>query len=215
MLVSDIMTRSPLTVFADTSLTDAQMLMRREHVHRLPVVDHKGHVCGIVSEKDLLNVSPSKATTLDVYEIVGLLAKIKVDAAMTKEVKTVVETALIEDAARMLVDFDIGGLPVVDKSGLLVGIVTESDLFRLFIDMFGVRRRGIRMSFLLPEQPGELAAIGTGVAKAGGNIIAFSTKPGVDPTNTWCVMKIEGLDLATATECVKPFAVKILDVRES
>jgi acetoin utilization protein AcuB len=214
MFVSDFMTRNPVTVEPDTPVTEAQVLLRRERIHRLPVVDKSGKLIGIVSEKDLLNVSPSVATTLDMYEMTSLLAKLKVEKAMTKKVISVHEDCLVEDAARLLSDNDIGGLPVVRRDNTLIGIITESDLFRLFIDLFGSRRKGLRMSLLVPQKQGELAALTAVIAGAGGNIIAVGTSPGTDPTNVTCMIKLEGIPREKAVQLAQPLVLEVRDVRE-
>lgn len=214
MFVSDLMTRNPVMVEPDTPVTEAQVLMRREKIHRLPVVDKGGKLVGLVSDKDLLNVSPSVATTLDMYEMTSLLAKLKVDKVMTRKVISVHEDCLVEDAARLLSDNDIGGLPVVRKDNVLIGIITESDLFRLFIDLFGSRRKGLRMSLLVPQKQGELAALTSAIAAAGANIIAVGTAPGNDPTNVACMIKLEGISREKAIQLATPLVLEVRDVRE-
>jgi acetoin utilization protein AcuB len=214
MFVSDLMTRNPVTIEPDTPVIEAQVLLRRERIHRLPVVDKAGKLIGIISEKDLLNVSPSVATTLDMYEMTSLLAKLKVDKAMTKKVISVHEDCLVEDAARLMSDNDIGGLPVVRRDNTLIGIITESDLFRLFIDLFGSRRKGLRMSLLVPQKQGELAALTAAIAGAGGNIIAVGTAPGTDPTNVTCMIKLEGIPREKAIQLALPLVLEVRDVRE-
>lgn len=214
MFVSDLMTRNPVMVEPDTPVTEAQVLMRRERVHRLPVVDKAGKLVGLVSDKDLLNVSPSVATTLDMYEMTSLLAKLKVDKVMTRKVISVHEDCLVEDAARLLSDNDIGGLPVVRKDNVLIGIITESDLFRLFIDLFGSRRKGLRMSLLVPQKQGELAALTSAIAAAGANIIAVGTAPGTDPTNVACMIKLEGISREKAIQLTTPLVLEVRDIRE-
>lgn len=214
MQVSDIMSRNPITIYPETPVTEAQIIMKREKIHRLPVVDRQARMLGIVSEKDLLSVSPSAASTLDMYEMTALLAKIQVQSAMTKRVISVHEDTLVEDAARLLADNDIGGLPVVNRENVVIGMVTESDLFRLFIDMFGSRKKGLRLSFLVPQKKGELAEIASAIAGAGGNIMAFGTSPGTDPTNIHCIMKLEGLGRKEAIDILSPIVEAVLDARE-
>jgi acetoin utilization protein AcuB len=214
MFVSNLMTRNPVMVQPDTPVTEAQVLMRREHVHRLPVVDKDGKLTGIISEKDLLNVSPSVATTLDMYEMTNLLSKIKVEKVMTRKVLSVFEDTLVEEAARLMADHDIGGLPVVRKDNTVIAIITESDLFRLFIDLFGSRRKGLRMTLLIPQKQGELAALAGAIAAQGGNIMAIGTAPGKDPTNVTCMIKLDGVSRETAIELAKPLVIEIQDIRE-
>lgn len=216
MLVHKIMSDNLYTVHADTPVTDAQDLMRREHLHHLPVVnDHKKTLVGIVSEKDLLYASPSPASTLDVYEMTRLLSKLVVSKVMTKTVLTAHPKDLVEDAARKMVDNDIGCLPVVDDDGLPVGIVTESDMFRLFIDLFGTREKGLRATLRIPEEPGELAKLGSDVADHGGNIISIGTWPGDKPTNAVCIIKVSGMDKDSFISSVEKHIQEVIDIRET
>src|SRR5512140_2328631 len=140
MLIRDRMTRNPVLCAADLSVTDAFDLMKKSHIRRIPVVDKNGKLAGIVSDKDLLRVSPSPATTLSAFEIPYLLSKVKVSDVMTKKVITVAEDTPVEEAARIMVDNKIGGLPVVNETGVVVGIITETDIFKTFLELIGARR---------------------------------------------------------------------------
>lgn len=212
MTVSRMMTHNPYTVDWNTPVTDAQALMRREKFHRLPVLSKHKKLIGIISEKDLLYAAPSPATSLNVYEMSDLLNRLTVSEVMTEDVITIDESTLIEDAARIMVDNNIGGLPVM-RGETLVGIITESDLFRLFIELFGTRRSGLRLSLLVPEKRGEIAAIGTAIADSGGNIISLGTFPGEDPTNHTVIMKVEDIDQARIEAILQPLQVQVLDIR--
>lgn len=214
MFVATTMTHNPVTVYPETSLAEARSLMQREKIHRLPVVDHHGRLCGIVSEKDILGVMPSPASTLDRYEISNLLDGLKIEGIMKREVVTVTEDTPVEEAARLMADHDIGGLPVLRDQKTLVGIITESDLFRLFVDMFGARKPGLRLTLQLPQKEGELAAISTAIAGKGGNIIAIGSAPGSDPTNITCVVKVEGVSADTLKTALGPLVIRIVDIRE-
>ena len=214
MTIQSVMTANPFTVLPSDPVTDAQTMMRREKIHRLPVLDSSNKLVGIVSEKDLLYATPSPATTLNVYEMSNLLSKLKVDSVMTKEVITVHSDTLVEDAARLLVDNNIGGLPVVDN-GKLVGIVTESDLFRLLIDLFGTRKKGVRATLRVPERPGELADTMKAISDAGGNVISLGTFSGSDVTNAVMIVKVEGVAKDHLLEVLEPLVVEVMDVREA
>jgi acetoin utilization protein AcuB len=126
MFVGERMSRHPVTITPDTSLHDALQIMRDEKVRRLPVLDKKGKLVGIVLEKDLLYASPSPATSLSVYELNYLVAKIKVADIMAPEVITTEEGCPLEEAARIMADNQIGGLPVM-RGDQLVGMITESE----------------------------------------------------------------------------------------
>jgi len=212
MTVRSVMTTNPYTVEKNTPVTDAQTIMQREKIHRLPVLQGQTLV-GIVSEKDLLYATPSPATTLNVYEMNNLLSKLKVESVMTKTVLTVEPSTLVEDAARKLVDNDIGGLPVVENKKL-VGIVTESDLFRLLIDLFGTRKPGVRATLRVPERPGELADTTRAIADAGGNVISMGTFSGNDMSNAVMTLKVEGVGKDQLLSILEPLVVEIMDVRE-
>lgn len=213
MTVHSVMTRNPITIRDDENVIDAQGIMKDHKIHRLPVVDHKKALVGIVSEKDLLYASPSPATTLSVYELSGLLAKLTVAKVMSRKVMTVSPSTLVEDAARMLVDNNIGGLPVLED-GKLVGIVTESDLFRLLIDLFGTRRKGVRATLRVPERPGEIADMAKAVTDAGADIVSLGTFPGNDATNAVLILKVADIAKDRLIAILDPLVVEVMDVRE-
>jgi acetoin utilization protein AcuB len=130
-VVREWMTTSPVTITPKTSLSEAHRLMKQKKVRRLPVVDN-GRLVGIVALSDVLEAEPSGATTLSIYELNYLLAELKVDKIMKHNVITVVPTTTIREAARIMLENKIGGLPVTEN-GNLVGIITESDIFRMIV----------------------------------------------------------------------------------
>jgi acetoin utilization protein AcuB len=213
MLVYERMSKNPYTIQADTPVEEALKRMREEHVRRFPVLDKSGQLVGIVAEKDLLYASPSPATSLSIYEMHYLLSKLTVGEVMIKNVITVVEDTPVEDAARIMTDHKIGSLPVV-REGQLVGIITETDLFKLFLELLGARKKGVRITMLVPDVKGELAKITAAIAQQGGNIIALGTFLGEDPTNQLVTVKVNGVLKDTLVATLKPVVVEILDVRE-
>ncbi len=215
MTVSRVMTENPFTVEPSTPVTDAQALLRREKIHRLPVLTKQGKLVGIISEKDLLYASPSPASTLNVYEMTQLLAKLKVESVMSRELVVAHTDETLEDAARKMSDNNIGGLPVLDGRGVLVGIITESDIFRVFIDLFGGRTSGIRATFRIPERHGEIAELSKEISDAGGNIISFGTLPGSSYDNAVCVIKVDGLPKEDFIKAVETSILEVIDIRES
>jgi acetoin utilization protein AcuB len=134
MNVGEHMSRPTIVVSPTTPVTAAMKLLRERRVRRLPVVDD-GALVGIVSERDLLRAMPSPATTLSVWEIPELLERLLVKDVMTRDVIAVRPTTPIQEAAQLLIDRRIGGLPVVED-GHVVGIITETDIFRVFCSMF-------------------------------------------------------------------------------
>jgi acetoin utilization protein AcuB len=214
MLVNERMTHNPITVREDTSLYDALKIMRDNKVRRLPVLSKEGRLVGIVSEKDLLYASPSPATSLSVWEINYLTSKITVDDLMTREVITVCEDCPMEEAARIMVDNKIGGLPVM-RADQLVGIVTETDLFRIFLELLGAREQGTRFTLLVPEKTGMLASIAQRIAELGGNIVALGTFLGEDPSNRLLTLKVQDVDKNRLWPKLEELGIKLVDVRET
>lgn len=212
MLVGERMSKPVLTVTPDLPVQEALAQMRKEHIRRFPVVDSKGKLIGIVSESDLLNASPSEATTLSVWEVNYLLSKITVDRVMTKEVITVNEDTPLEEAARIMADKQIGALPVM-KGEKLVGIITETNLFRIFLELLGARSKGVRVSFLVKDVPGKFAEIASAIRDGGGNIVAFVTAAGDAPGYGQVTMKVQGMDLEKVHKTIWPFVEKVIDIR--
>jgi acetoin utilization protein AcuB len=206
------MSKNPITITEDTPINRALKSMRDEKVRRLPVLNKKGELVGIVSEKDLLYASPSPATSLSIHEIHYLVSKITVDEVMTRDVFTVSEYTPLEEAARIMADNKIGGLPVV-RDGRLVGIITESDLFKIFTEILGARDMGVRLSMLVPEQPGILADMTRAIADMGGNIISLGTFLGEDPTNRLITVKVAGVAEDKLVAEMKALALEIEDAR--
>ena len=211
MLVGERMTHPVVFVSPEMSIQDALQLMRRENIRRTPVVEG-GKLVGIVSDKDLLNASPSDATSLSVWELNYLLSKITIREVMTGAVITVTEDTPIEEAARIMSDNKIGGLPVV-RDGSVVGIITETDLFHLLLELTGAREFGVRATFLLQDKPGELANVTNAIAESGGNVIAIGTFSGDDQSTREIMMKVSGVDDKTIKAILEKFAAKVKDIR--
>lgn len=207
------MTKRPITTHPDTPIDDALKLMRESKVRRLPVLDKKGKLVGIVTEKDLLYVSPSPATSLSVYELHYLISKIKVQDVMAKGVITVTEYTPLEEAARIMADNKIGSLPVM-RDDKLVGIITETDVFKIFLELFGAREKGIRLTMLVPEQAGILATITREIAEMGGNVVSLGTFLGEDPTNRLITAKVTEVGKDELVSAMEAMGMEVVDVRE-
>jgi acetoin utilization protein AcuB len=144
MKIKDVMTRSPVTADSETLVVDAQRIMKENNIRRLPIVD-KGKLVGIVTKHDLLEASPSPATSLSVFELNYLLSKMKVKEIMKKNPVTLDPDTPFEEALRIGQDKKIGSFPVMDK-GKLVGIITESDTVRFLTRALGLREEGSRVT---------------------------------------------------------------------
>ncbi len=212
MLVGERMSHPVITIQPDMPIQEALSMMKRENVRRFPVVDKRGHMIGFVCEKDLLNASPSDATSLSVWEVSYLLSKITIQKVMTRDVVTTTEDTPLEEAARVMADHKIGSLPVV-RGAEVVGMITETDLFKIFLELLGAREPGVRLSVLVRNAPGELAKITKTVFEAGGNIMALGTFLGESSENREIVLKVDGVDSGALQAAIKPLVEKIVDIR--
>ena len=153
MLIKDWMTREPITINDDTSMIKAIHIMKQQRFRRLPVL-HQGRLVGVITDRDLKEASPSKATTLDVHELYYLLGELQVKEIMTRNPVTVDMNDTVEHAAQVMLEQTISGMPVLDAHGELVGIITQSDIFRAFMHITGVRQGGVQFALRLEDTPG-------------------------------------------------------------
>ncbi len=147
------MTREPITINDDTSMIKAIHIMKQQRFRRLPVL-HQGRLVGVITDRDLKEASPSKATTLDVHELYYLLGELQVKEIMTRNPVTVDMNDTVEHAAQVMLEQTISGMPVLDAHGELVGIITQSDIFRAFMHITGVRQGGVQFALRLEDKPG-------------------------------------------------------------
>jgi len=206
------MKRNPVFIHPELSLTEARSLMDKEKITHLPVLNKNNAIVGLITKVDLLKAAPSAATTLDMYELSYLLSKLNVEKVMVKDVITVQENEVIEEAARIMADRNIGCLPVMNGS-LLVGIITDTDIFHFFINAFGARHQGVRITINFIEKVGQLATFARAIAEKGGNIVAFVSAEGDDIAHRRGTYKITGISLAEVEKIVKDLQVA-LDVAE-
>ena len=151
MLIKDWMAQNPVTITEDTSMIKAIHIMKERRFRRLPVVA-QGKLVGMVTDRDLKEASPSKATTLDVHELYYLLAELQVQEIMSRNPVSVSQDDTVERAAQIMLEHTISGLPVVDATGKVVGIITQSDVFRAFMHITGMLQGGVQFA-LAPGRP--------------------------------------------------------------
>jgi acetoin utilization protein AcuB len=177
MKVKHWMTKDPLTVSPDTLAVEAQKIMKENKIRRLPVVD-KGKLVGMVTFRNLIEAAPSSATSLSIHELNYLIMKIKIKDLMKKNVITVSPEDTVIDAIVRGVEKGIGGFPVVDEQGRLVGIVTETQIARAMIQLFGTDSKNEIISLENVDlQPGTFGKIVSLVEKLGINIISMFSLP--------------------------------------
>ena len=155
MLVQNRMTRDPVRVAADASIADALRLVRQHRVRHLPVLED-GTLVGIVSDRDLRLAMPSPLG-METPEFVALVEGTRVDAIMARDVITTGPTDTLEDAAVRMTRSRVGALPVVDAEGALVGLISETDVLRAFVEVFTASGPASRLEVALDDRPGELA----------------------------------------------------------
>ncbi|MBN1953443.1 MAG: CBS domain-containing protein [Anaerolineae bacterium] len=193
MLVKDRMTANPVTITPETSLKDALALIRSQPFRHLPVVDEDNRPVGIVTEKSLVYASPSPDLSLSVFEIDYLLSRTMVSQIMQQETVVVSPEVPIEEAARIMVDHRIGCLPVV-QDNRLVGIISDTDIFRVFVEGLGGGHPSLRVTVTIPERVGSLAQLANCIAQVGGNIHSLGTFWGEGPQDRILAFRVEGVD---------------------
>ena len=213
MFVGERMSHPVIAVSPEVPIHDALVMFKKEHIRRAPVIKD-GKLVGIVSERDLLNASPSPVTSLSVWEMNYLISKVTVKQVMSKKVKTIDIDTPIEEAARIMADSKIGGMPVV-RSGKVVGMITETDLFKIFLELMGARTKGIRVPAEIEDHPGQLAAITKAIADEGGNFISFGQFSGNDPSSKILTFKIAGVKKDNVQKALTKFVKKFWDIRQS
>ncbi len=214
MKVCDLMSKNPICVSPDTSVTDAKALMKKENINKLPVLDKSNTLVGIVTKNDLKKADPSSASTLDIYELGYLLSKLKVEKIMIKDVVTVDAEEVVEEAARIMADKKIGCLPVL-SDGVLSGIITETDIFNSLVTLFGARHPGVRCMIELAEKPGELAKLTGALAEKNGNIVSLVTSDGKDVSKRNVTVKVGNISKAEFEDILRSLEIKIIDIRET
>ena len=213
MFVGERMSRPVISVSPDAPINEVLVMFRKEHIRRAPVIKN-GKLVGIISERDLLNASPSSATSLSVWELNYLISKVTVKDVMSKKVISIDTDTPIEEAARIMADKKIGGLPVT-SAGKIVGIITETDLFKIFLELMGARQKALRVTATIPEQPGELAKVTRAIANAGGDFIAFGMFSGPDANSRVLTFKVEGMTREKVKSALGDVVLKFWDIRQN
>ena len=211
MFVRDYMTPDPLSISPETTYPDAIRLMREHKIRRLPVMK-KGKLIGVVVEKDLLSNQPSPATTLSIHEMYSLLEGLQVQQMMSTPVVTATVNCPMEAAAGIMIDYKIGCLPVMDGEKL-VGIITETDIFKAFVSVLGGFVEGVRLTVDLPDEVGKLVKVAELIAKAKGNILAITTTNINKDANSEVTVKEMGADPEALKNLLDEAGVTIVDLR--
>jgi len=178
MLVRDCMSKKIITINEDTPIMQALRIMKDNNIRRLPVIKNVD-IIGMITDKDLKEATPSKATSLDVHEIYSLLSEIKVKDIMSKDLYTIGPDESVEKAAMLMLKRKISGLPVVEK-GNLIGIITQTDIFKALVDISGLTRGGVKIAVELPDIPGTAQEVINTIRTHSGRIVSIMTRYDVD-----------------------------------
>jgi len=203
MLIRDWMTKDVITVDAETSMMKASKLMREHKISRLPVVDAHQRLIGIVSDRDLKEASPSKATSLDMHELYYLLSEIKVKDIMTKAPVAVKPSETVGKAAVLMMNNNFGGMPVVDDDLKVVGIITDSDVFKVLVQITGVTEGGILLAFDLTLEEGSLKVVLDALKEFEARILSVLTASDrTEPGHRSAFIRVKDMDKDMLTRMV-------------
>jgi acetoin utilization protein AcuB len=211
MFVGERMSRPVISISPDEPIIDVLAMFKKEHIRRAPVMK-KGKLVGLVTETDLLNASPSDVTTLSVWEMNYLISKVTVKDVMSKKVITVDVDTPIEEAARIMSDNKIGGMPVL-SNGKVAGMITETDLFKVFLDLMGARQKALRVTATIEQKRGALAKLTKAIAHHGGNFISFGVFSGPDANTGLVTFKVEGIKKEEIKVVLNDVVEKFWDIR--
>ena len=211
--IKEKMQRNPITIAPDASFYEARAIIRDKGIRHLPVVDKSHHLVGLVTDQDIREAAPSDATSLSVHELHYLLGKLKVSAFMTPKAKLISITpdTIIEKAVQLMHDHKIGCLPILEGEKLL-GIITETDILDLFVDLFGVKTPGTRITLALPDAPGILHDVLAVVKKHNVNLISVVTPSYQVDHNRIVAIRIQTLDYGKIVEDLRHSGYEVLSI---
>lgn len=172
MLVKNWMSKNVITVDVKDSMHAAIKQLKKNDIRMLPVTK-KGKLAGVITDRDLKEASASDATTLEIHELFYLLSKIKVADIMTKEVISVPPDFTVEETAQVLLKNKISGAPVVDDEGKIIGTITQTDLFKVFISLTGVDNGGLQFGLQVEDKPGTIKEVADIIRKYGGRMVSI------------------------------------------
>jgi acetoin utilization protein AcuB len=186
--------------------------MHEHRFRRLPVVDEEGRLVGIVSERDLLYASPPPATLLSGLGLNHLLAESQAKQIMTCEVIATTPSTFVEDAARLIVENKVGGLPVVDEDERVIGVITETDIFRAFIELYRAGHGGLYLVLEAPDRTGLMAELSKAVLGLEGEIVGLSSSIDESTGDYRLVIKGQGLDVERVVELVESLGYQVTQI---
>jgi acetoin utilization protein AcuB len=180
MLVKNWMSKPAITIDENASMNDAIKLLKNHDIKMLPVM-RKGNLVGVITDRDLKRASASDATSLEIHELLYLLSTIKIKNIMTKDPVTVPPDYTIEETAEILLKHKISGVPVVDDHEIVVGVITQNDLFRIIMSLTGVEKKGIQFGVEVEDRPGSIKEVTDIIREFGGRMASILTSYDMAP----------------------------------
>ncbi len=209
MFVKDYMAVNPVTITTEDSVGDAFRLMKEHSIRRLPVLSNN-KVIGIVTKQDLLKSTPSPATSLSEINQMFVFQNIKINDIMTKNITVISKDAILEEAAVVMEERKIASLPVMDGDEL-VGMITESDLFKAFIDIFGFKYPSIRITLEVEDKVGMLSGAARIIKSMGINIISVIVRK-LDAEKANIIFRLDTKDASAVTEALEKEQYNIVHI---
>lgn len=213
MIIADKMSVNAIVAYPEMTIKEASSLMKKSNIHRMPVLDEDKHLVGVISEKDIMLAAPSPASTLSPYEINYLLDKLTVGKIMSRNPVTITKDTPIEEATSIMIEKNISCLPVMENN-MLIGIVTKTDLFKILLELFGAKHRGIRVECLVEDAPGVAAKLSQMFSDNGLNIFSLGTLDGRQPGTKILTFKLENATQQQVEKILSPLVKEITDIRE-
>lgn len=194
MLVKDWMSRPVVTVDENNSMQTGTLLLKKHEIRMLPVMKNN-KLTGIITDRDLKKASASEATTLEIHELLYILTKIKIKDIMAKDPITVPVDYTVEETAEVLLKHKISGVPVIDIERTVVGVITQTDLFRVIISLTGVGKKGIQFGFKLEDRPGSIKEVADVIRTYGGKMVSILTSyDGAPEGYRWAYIRMHEID---------------------
>lgn len=193
MLIQDWMTKKVITATEDSSMLKISKQMKDFGIRRVPIINENNKVIGIVSDRDIKEASPSKATTLDMHELTYLLSEIKAKDIMTRNPVTVYHTDTVEQVALHMLEKKLTAFPVVDEENHLVGIITEHDIFKVLVEISGAKQGGIHFAIEISNDPGSIPPVLDTIRENHGRIISMLSSSEMTASTRHLYMRIRPL----------------------
>ncbi len=211
MYVKNKMVKDIVSIFPEASISLAFQTMHEKNVSQLPVV-RDSKLVGLVTETLLSEFTPSKATTLSIYELNYILGKTKVESIMSKDVLTCTEDMLIENVALMMNEHDVNMIPVIDQAHRLIGIISRSDIIEAFIEIIGAKDTGTRIVVYSKDESGKLAEISAIIKEFGYNITHLTNFNNVSDNTTEIIIRMNTIDVTPVIEALKAKGYEIVRI---